>query len=338
MPHSPSLPFDRMSEADVREEVIAPLLRDLGYRTGTQFDVIREQSLRYPRVFLGRKDPRKDPELRGKADYILEVNGRTRWVVEAKAPGVEITVDDIEQAWTYANHAEVRAVYFVLCNGREFRIYSTQSAPSVGALLSISYEELEERFSTLSNVLAPAAIERDFPEQQTAVGHPIGPGLRSIARVSSGLIRYQKSSWNHPVLGQLQVAIVDGAVERDENNHLIAFLRTQAPLRSFQEFNERMGFHEFEMVSQASELSIDPARPTEFVYSNTLVLPEGEELLDMTTWNRVRLSVTVRCDVSATALGVLDHNVFAGRFTSLLQMRALVPTPVKLEGEFFVRV
>ena len=58
----PSLPFDRMGEADVREEVLAPLVRSLGYRTGGEHDVIREQSLRYPKIFLGRKNPAKDPE------------------------------------------------------------------------------------------------------------------------------------------------------------------------------------------------------------------------------------------------------------------------------------
>ena len=86
-----------------------------------RFFVIREQSLRYPRKFLGRKDLSKDPELRGKADYILEAKRKVRWVLEAKAPDGQITQDDIEQAWSYANHPEVRAVYFVLCNGAHSR-------------------------------------------------------------------------------------------------------------------------------------------------------------------------------------------------------------------------
>ena len=109
MPAFPQLDFDQFNEADVREEVIAPLLRELGYRSGTEHDVIREQLLRYPRQVLGRKDRSKDPELRGKADYILEANHRIRWVIEAKAPGTSLTDDHIEQAWTYANHAEVQA-------------------------------------------------------------------------------------------------------------------------------------------------------------------------------------------------------------------------------------
>ena len=62
------------NEADVREEIIAPLLHHLGYRARSRTaKIIREQSLRYPRIYLGHKSPLKDPPLRGRADYILEV-------------------------------------------------------------------------------------------------------------------------------------------------------------------------------------------------------------------------------------------------------------------------
>ncbi len=147
MPDFPALPFDRMNEADVREEVISPLIRSLGYRTGTENNVVREQGLRYPRQYLGRKDPARDPGLRGKADYILEVKGRVRWVIEAKAPGVELGPNDSEQAWSYANHPEVRAVYYALCNGWQLSIYSTSHGPNSGALLKIDYSALAENWA-----------------------------------------------------------------------------------------------------------------------------------------------------------------------------------------------
>lgn len=235
------LPFDLMGEADVREEVLAPLVRLLGYRTGTKFTVIREQSLRYPKTFLGRKNPAKDAALRGKADYILEVSGHARWVLEAKAPGVDIDIDSIEQAWTYANHAEVRAVYFALCNGRELKVFTAQSAPSLGAFLTVPYEAMDEQFPRIESVLGPSAIQRDFPDQQYLAGQPLGPGLRAFARIASGMIVYQKSTLPQPMLSQMQIAIIDGALERDENGCLLAYLRTQAPLRSFQELNEKLG-------------------------------------------------------------------------------------------------
>jgi len=330
------LPFDRMGEADVREDILAPLVRELGYRTGTEFDIIREQSLRYPKVFLGRKNPKKDIELRGKADYIFEVRGQVRWVLEVKAPGVEIGVDEIEQAWTYANHAEVRAVYFAICNGHELKVFVTQNAPTVGAFLTVPYAEMAESFAKIADVLSPVAIQRDFPEQAMSSAHPIGPGLRAFARIASGMIRYHKSTLNLPILSQMQVAIVDGAVERDENNHLVAYMRTQAPLRSFQELNERLGLDVFEMLSQDSEVSVDPCRPTEFVYKDTIVFPEGAEILDVTTWQNVRFPTAVRCEVTARAFGFLCHRTFSGRFISEFRMPDLSLPLVTSEGDFFL--
>jgi hypothetical protein len=63
-----------LNEADVREDVAMPLLRRLGYATGTANDIIREKTLEYPNSFLGRKK-KTDPPLRGRADYILTVLG-----------------------------------------------------------------------------------------------------------------------------------------------------------------------------------------------------------------------------------------------------------------------
>ena len=67
--------FASWNEQDVREEFLAPLLKQLGYAKGTESNIIREQSLslRYPKAFLGRKKPKSDPILRGEADYICEV-------------------------------------------------------------------------------------------------------------------------------------------------------------------------------------------------------------------------------------------------------------------------
>ena len=57
-----SLSFDNMNESDVREEFLSPLLDILGYRVGAEGNVLREHtlSLRYPRLYLGRKNRKTD--------------------------------------------------------------------------------------------------------------------------------------------------------------------------------------------------------------------------------------------------------------------------------------
>ncbi len=180
--------FNVFNEADVREEILAPILKKLGYEPGTRNNLIREQSLRYPKSFLGRKNPHKDPELRGIADYVLEVDGLIRWVLEAKAPSVVLSIDVIEQAWSYANHAEVRAVYFVICNGYTFSVFQTQHGPNADPIISIDHACLQSDFHILQSILGPDALMREFPKKEVDVNPPLGPGLRSVARISRGWI------------------------------------------------------------------------------------------------------------------------------------------------------
>jgi hypothetical protein len=62
--------FDAMNETDVREIVVRPLIERLGYLHGTDATILTEKTLRYDRAFLGRKNPKKDPPLVGRADYV----------------------------------------------------------------------------------------------------------------------------------------------------------------------------------------------------------------------------------------------------------------------------
>lgn len=334
----PPLPFEELNEADVREEILAPLLRALGYRSGTDAHVIREQSLRYPRSFLGRKDTAKDPELRGKADYIMEVKRLVRWVIEAKAPSAEIKTDDIEQAWTYANHAEVRAVYFVLCNGKSLQVFQTQHSPTAAPILVVDYDDLSKKLGVIADLLGPEALLRDFPQRVVDEAPPIGPGLRSVVRITSGLISYDRNSLGYTQINELQTTIANGAVERDENDHLIAYLNTVASMRSFQELNERLGLSSFEMTSTDSALSIDPARPTTFTSTRTIVLPAGQPILDIVRWRTIALPQSVSCEVSTTATGVLANRTFFGTFSSRLRYPSLNNLVVDIEGPFIVHV
>ncbi len=152
------------NETDVREEIISPLLRHLGYRAQSSANIVREQSLRYPRAFLGRKNPLRDPPLRGRADYILEVQGPIRWTIEAKPPTAPISLDDIDQAYTYACHPEVRAVLFAIVNGTELRVYQTNRGPEAAPMLALEYGDISRAMQRIENLLGPEAVRRDHPQ------------------------------------------------------------------------------------------------------------------------------------------------------------------------------
>jgi hypothetical protein len=326
--------FTRLNETDVREEIIAPLIRELGYQSASEHNVLREQSLRYPRNYLGRKNPKKDPVLRGKADYILEAGGAVRWIIEAKAPSSNINSDEIEQACTYANHPEVCAVYFVLCNGKTLQIYQTNRGAEAPPVLSIDYEKLSDSTTKtiLFNLLSPQAVLRDHPRQLIDLRPPIGPGLRSIVRVTGGYISYHKSTLPIPALNELQVSIMSGAIERDSENRMIAFLESRGPTRSIQEFVERLGLSKFEMLSIDGSISTDTKKPTKFTYTKSVTFPAGEELLDVNTWKMVVLPIDMHVNVTATASGIIEANKFYGSFINDMIINETIP--INLEGQF----
>lgn len=332
------LNFEELSEADVREEIIAPLLRGLGYRPGDQHNVIRDQSLRYPRGLLGQKDLKKDPLLRGKADYILEVGGKVRWIIEVKAPDNDFGRSEIEHAWAYAQHPAVRAVYFALCNGRRIEVFQTQRGPSAGPILEMDYAALcqAEGYQRIDGLLSPPMILKNHPEPGADAPPPLGPGLRSVERITNGLIRYESNSLNHPALNEIRMEIDGGAIERDEQGRLIAYLRTLGPTKTLQESNQRLGFSAFEMTCPDNALSTQSDRPSVFVYEHPSTLPAGEEALDLSTWRTIKLPLTLHVRVKATAAGVLKDRQFTGEFNTELDFEQQMK--VRMSGSFAVHL
>jgi len=102
----------------VREELVAPLLRALGYPASPPYQIIRSRKLEHPFVYFGtvKKDITIIP------DYVLERDGRPAWILDAKAPRVAIdTGKNVAWAYSYAMHRDVRALFYALCNGAASR-------------------------------------------------------------------------------------------------------------------------------------------------------------------------------------------------------------------------
>lgn len=309
----PILDFDSMCETDVREEIIAPLLRHLGYRSGTSNQVIREQQLSYAKLSLGRRKP-TDPHLRGKADYICEANGKVRWVIEAKAPNTLLDELTEQQAWSYANHPEVRAVYYAIVNGRELKIYQTNKGPGSQPLFESTYEQMAANLDVLENILSPTSILRDHPTQLVDLGKPIGPGLRSIVRVNSGTIRYTEVSISIPPMQEMIMTVTAGSVQRNVKGQLEAHLHSCVPFQALQELNEKLGLDQMSLVSTSTVVSTDASVPTVFQHERRTVLPKGMAILNLMEWKEVEMPIDLSVVTQTRAEGHLEGRCFAGMF------------------------
>lgn len=332
----PHYDFKNLNETDIREEIIAPLLRHLGYRSGTINNIIREQPLSYPKNFLGRKK-KTDPILRGRADYICDVQGKVKWVIEAKAPGAALDNDAEEQSWSYANHPEIRAVYFCLTNGKELQIFQTNRGPDADPLLKCEYENMVASLDVIHNILSPESILRDHPRYEVDYGIPIGPGLRSIVRITNGSIIYHSNTLGLKPLTGLAMAITDGSVERNENGKLETYIETQAPYQALQKLNEKLGLHSSRLFSDHDCVSTNPKIPTVFSATTSHIIPKGELVLDLSTWQEIPFPINMGIQAQTIATGYLEGNIFQGRFQALLNYQK-VGLQVGMDGSFNVHL
>jgi hypothetical protein len=307
--------LDAMNEADVREEILAKIVEALGYRAGGPHRLVREQSLRYPRISLGHKKA-GDPELRGRADYICEADGSARWVLEAKPPFESLDIDAIEQAYSYANHPEVRAVYFAVSNGREFRVYQTSAGPVAEPIIALGLEELESKFQLLGAVLSPAAIQSRFAKVEVDLNPPLAPGLRSLVRVDGGTITIDGEELAAQGMSGYTLSVIGGAVQRRENGGLLAYVETLAPFSALQRDNERLGISRIECSSSDNHLSTDPAYPTRFSSAQRVYLARGAEIFNVAAWRDMTLPMDVIIEVATSIEGVVSGKRFEGKFSS----------------------
>lgn len=302
-----------LSEAAVREEIIAPILRALHYRSGGENDIRYELPLQYPRDFLGRKKPQTDPPIRGKADYVCYAGGRVAWTIEAKPSGAEISTNDIEQAYTYARHPEVRAVYFCLCNGLEFRVYVTDDAAEQ-PILTIDPRDRRATVRTLRPLLGPPALLHRFAHAAASTLPPIGPGLTSFAQIVRGSIAYERWIPEAPHMNGMTISVTGGAIQRINNSGLHAYWEAQAPHTAVQRILERLGLTRTDAHSTATELSDRVDAPTVFEVKTTTVLPQGEQLWNLQKHETVVVPVPIECYLTARATGVLSGSTFSGAF------------------------
>ncbi|WP_210412559.1 type I restriction enzyme HsdR N-terminal domain-containing protein [Leptospira meyeri] len=115
-------------EDSVREEIITPLLNSLGYSIQGENSIIRSKPLVHPYVYIGTKKHKVNII----PDYLLQYKTENHWVLDAKAPSENILDGkNVEQAFSYAIHKDIRVKYYALCNGKEFVLFHVSKWPPV---------------------------------------------------------------------------------------------------------------------------------------------------------------------------------------------------------------
>lgn len=147
-------------EDSVREVIIAPILKKMGYHSIGENTVVRSKTLSQPFIYVGTK---RHP-VNIIPDYTLYHKGVPIMILDAKSPIERVdSAAHIQQAYSYAIHPEIQVSNFALCNGKRLAIYSTTK---LKPLLDIGYEEYESRWEEIERYLSPRYL--------------LNPGLRNF--------------------------------------------------------------------------------------------------------------------------------------------------------------
>lgn len=328
--------IEGMNETDVREAIVRPFIHALGYAYGTPNHIRTELPLRYDKAFLGRKNASKDPALRGRADYICEVISHGRWVIEVKAPDQDLTLDDAQQAHTYAAHPEVAAFYYLLTNGREFRLYR-MSRPDEPEL-SWKLTETNDRFPVIRNILGPAAIKQRALIDVIDVRKPLAPGLKSSARIVGGHLTYSEHFSKNPQIAAglkqfagMRATITGKDVVRTEWGLLRAQVEILRGNALLDQLNQLASMESFVFESADEYVSTEPTKPSIFQNITGGSLDAGTTFQGIPFVPSFALPFPIEMLTYTEAVGFLDGERFRGTFMVSYDFR--VPNIAVLSGQ-----
>lgn len=143
-----NLDVSSFNEADVRAEIIDPMIRILGYQKGKYFSVDREKHIR----FADKKN--------GYIDYNLTLWEKNFWIIEAKRPNFNkdrFGFKELSQVVQYAVNPEIDAALVMLCDGRNLEVFDREKDLSNPAL-RISIPQIRSEFENLRKLLDPVNV------------------------------------------------------------------------------------------------------------------------------------------------------------------------------------
>lgn len=143
-------------EDSVREEIIAPIIKRLGYTPFGENKIIRSKSIKHPYCYIGtiKRNINCIP------DYLFQIQDKNVFVLDAKAPNEDILKGkNVEQCYSYAIHGDIRVPYYGLCNGRIMSIFQIQKYEPI-AIINIL--DLSKNWNLLERYLSPIAFTKPY--------------------------------------------------------------------------------------------------------------------------------------------------------------------------------
>ena len=335
--------YSIMSETDVREVIVRPFIESLGYKFGTEAHIRTEVTLRYSKAYLGRKNPGKDRALEGRADYICEVVPYGRWVVEVKSPKSDLTIDDSEQAHTYATHPEIGAFFYLITNGKEWRLHRIGEVQK--AILSWENDQTANILLVIENILGPSAFRNRAKHYEVDLAKPLARNLASTAEIKGGFATYSQSKSSDPrvnvalqKMNGLRAPVTGGSVYRLETGMIeasIKMLSMHAGGDAMLKGNENGNLT---FRSNDEFISTDRSSPTIFTNLVQIEYPEGSEIPAFLGNPALRMPFNLSMAAFTQAVGFIEDDKFKGTFEVSYLYEAIVPADANYQTRMFANL
>ncbi|NIZ18707.1 DNA methyltransferase [Entomospira culicis] len=189
-------------EDSVREEIIMPILHALGWGIEKEKRIVRSKKLQNPlmQVRSIRREVHVFP------DYLLEEQGQTIFVLDAKAPNQDVEQGkNVEQVYYYAMHPEIKSRYFGLCNGFLFTMFEfSKETPIVRLDLTNPRQvDIDNLILIINGQLTPnlklASVSHpsNFDYATCKIPQPLGKIQKQATRRHYGVHGYfTRQSWD----------------------------------------------------------------------------------------------------------------------------------------------
>jgi hypothetical protein len=161
----------------------------------------------------------------------------------------------------------------------------------------------------------------------------VGQELISMVEITNGSITFQSNTSNfQPFIG-FKMPIIGGYIKPNDFGKLEVYIQTEVPFQSLQRLNERLGLDSMRLLSESNTISMDADKPIVFTSSTDHILPQGEMILDISTWQEKPLAMNMHVQTQTTASGHLKGKVFQGKFEAILTYHE-INFKIGLNGDF----
>jgi hypothetical protein len=256
-----------------------------------------------------------------------------------------LSLEDSQQAHTYATHPDLHAEYYLLCNGREFQLYRPGDPHT--PLATWIKDETDNRLLALQNYLSPEAIKKKA-NVKIDLGKPLARGLASSVAIRTGQVTYLKNyggvSWAGRIDG-LRNGVSEGLLWRGEDGLLHLKLVVESASAAMDSLHREAGLQVILLKSSDEYLSTITDSPTRFGAGFVAKFPAGTYFPSSPWSGGGALPIEVSAVVLVEAWGILRSDRLIGIF--MMDYEYNFPSPeapeggnlrMRTEGQFDIRL